>query len=227
MLRKLAVAAKNVLTIGYLHSGERVHPDFPNENFANHLKVYKFMAQFCSPTSNVLDIGCGTGYGAAHLAQFAEQVSGIDISSSALRFARSRYQRHNLKFVKMDAQQLEFPDDGFDLIVSTENFEHLPNQRQAAQEMARVLKPNGLCFVATPNPEMFEGIDNPYHEHECTFDELRDMFGALFKEVVIIENSLSSQQDRGVIPREGFGVFGKPVDLTYLSNTHSFFCFCR
>lgn len=226
MLRKLAVAAKDLLTMGYLHTHERVDPDFPSENFVNHFKVYKFIAQFCSPGNTVLDIGCGTGYGTAYLAEHAAKVYGMDISASALRFARSRYSRPNVIFQKMDAQHLSFPDRSFDLTVSTENFEHLVDQSGAAREMARVLKPDGICFVATPNPEAFT-TRNPFHTHECTYEELRDLLGSLFGEVVILENSLSSRKDRGVIATAGFALFNKPLDLTHLSNTHSFFCFCR
>jgi SAM-dependent methyltransferase len=222
-------ALKDLLLYGYVHTHERVNPDVPNANFLNHLKVYKFAAQFCHPDSSVLDIGCGTGYGSEFLSGFAREVTGIDNSSSALRFARRRYgQRLSApRFLLMNAECLEFPAATFDFIISTENFEHLHDHRAAAREMARVVKPDGLCLLATPNVEMFGGVRNRFHTHEFTFDELQELLQSFFSEVVILENSLSKRKDRGIRAEEGFGVWGRPVNIEHLSNTHSFFCFLK
>src|SRR5450631_1439685 len=80
------------LQTGYLHTGERVNPDFDNTNFQNHFKVYQFLLQFVAG-KDVLDVGCGTGYGSDYLASAARSVIGIDLSSRAVAFARKRYTR--------------------------------------------------------------------------------------------------------------------------------------
>jgi len=210
---------------GYLFNGERVCPDIAVDNFDNHLKVYEFAKQFCV-NKRVLDIGCGTGYGSAKLAEAAAEVVGIDISRMALRFARKRYRDSGALFIHMNAERLQFPDHSFDFIVSTENFEHLRNQPESAREMRRVLKADGLCLLATPNPEAFQNCPpNPHHTHEYTFTELVSLLSPLFADVLIFENQLSSRKDRGVIGKDTAHVFGRTISTQHLSNTHSFFCF--
>ncbi len=134
----------------------------------------------------------------------------------------------------MDAQHLQFPDGSFDLVVSTENFEHLPDQKGHAEELARVLRPDGLCFVATPNPEMFTDAHNRYHTKENSFDELMGLFQKDFQEVVILENTEEPRTKEGLAMRERRRQEGRvgirtliDTDITWLNNTHSFFCFCR
>ena len=210
---------------GYWHNGERVNPDFPGENFINHRKVYLFFSQLVS-NKIVLDVGCGTGYGTAIFAEHAAQAIGIDNSNSAISFAKRRYPKAD--FVRMNAQQLRFPDAAFDLIFSSENFEHLPDQASHLRELRRVLKRDGLCFIATPNPEAFAGNKpNPWHTKENTYQELTELFRPVFKDFVIVENSLSGKLDRGLTLRDSLVVFGHTLDTTHLSNTHSFFCFLR
>jgi 2-polyprenyl-3-methyl-5-hydroxy-6-metoxy-1,4-benzoquinol methylase len=214
---------------GYLPTGERVVPDFPDDNFENHLKVYKFLAQFASE-KDVLDVGCGTGYGTAYLAENAKSIVGIDISKQALRWARKHYPVTD--FIEMDVQQLRFANNTFDLIVSSENFEHLPNQEKHLDELARVLRPDGLCFVASPNPEMTIGLKNHYHVKENSYDELSALFHARFEDVRIIENSLDPTTPAGLELRKRRWANGRKgdsipagIDTTWLNNTHSFFCF--
>jgi 2-polyprenyl-3-methyl-5-hydroxy-6-metoxy-1,4-benzoquinol methylase len=174
-------------------------------------------------------VGCGTGYGTAHLAERARNVIGIDISPAAIRFARRKYP--TLDYRRMDAMKLEFPPQSFDFIVSTENFEHLPDQHEHTRQLARVLRPDGLCFIATPNPEATAG-KNRFHTHEFTFAELRDLLSKFFAEVSILENSFTLPENR-VAKDQRFAAGDKGLlslpscDTTYLSNTHSFFALAK
>jgi SAM-dependent methyltransferase len=219
------------LRTGYYSRGERVNPDVPDANFQNHLKAYCFIRQFAAQ-KDVLDVGCGTGYGTAHLAEVAKSAVGIDISEAAVKWATKRYP--SVPFVCMDAQRLEFPDRSFDLIVSAENFEHLSDQAAHARELARVLRHDGLCFVATPNPEMFVGHHNPYHTKENSFAELSDLFRPCFRKLTIVENTEEPDTPQGKAMREKRREAGevgevsfRDADATWLHNTHSFFCFCE
>jgi ubiquinone/menaquinone biosynthesis C-methylase UbiE len=225
--RELMYLAKT----GYRHSGERVSPDFPDENFENHLKVYHFAKQFASG-KDVLDVGCGTGYGTALLGEVARSIVGVDISGPALAWARKRYP--NMIYRQMDVHKLEFPDNSFDFIVSTENFEHLRDQKGHALELARVLRPDGLCFLGTPNPEMFLNDNNPFHVKENTFEELVELFSAAFADVTILENTLEPSTPEGMRLRNerwARNAKGRPVpqeiDTTWLNNTHSYNCLLK
>jgi ubiquinone/menaquinone biosynthesis C-methylase UbiE len=212
------------LRTGYVQTGERVNPDFPDANFRNHFKVYQFLEQFAKD-KDVLDIGCGMGYGTAHLRTVAKTIVGIDISKSTVRFARKRYPE--TQTLIMDAHFLGLHPQSVDLVVSTENFEHLTDQERSLQEVTRVLRPAGMCFIATPNHDISTRT-NPYHTHEFTASELRTLLSRYFNEVEVWPSLLQSPDPSSFVPpRKELTVFGLPVDVTYLSNTHSLFSFSR
>jgi SAM-dependent methyltransferase len=220
-----------ILSTGYVPTEERVNPDFPDENFQNHLKVYRFASQFAGG-GDVLDVGCGTGYGTAILKEVARSVVGVDRSRSALRWARKHYPAVDYRL--MDVHRLEFPDESFDFILSSENFEHLADQTVHVAELARVLRPTGLCLVGSPNPEMFIGNYNPYHVKENTYAELEALFSTCFAEVSILNNtaippSALGREQRAERLRNAPSTpeLPFPTDNTWLHNTHSFLCFLR
>ncbi len=238
--RKALSRGAYTLRTGYWHTRERCCPDFPDENFKNHFKVYRFAAQFCKGKA-VLDVGCGTGYGTSFLAESAKTVIGIDLSRQALSYARRCYTKSNLEFRKMNAESLELGDRSFDFIISTENFEHLNDHRSNLREMSRVLTDEGMLLLATPNTEMFHGMSLPHHTHEFSYDELSEILQLFFDECLISENLLEPPTDEGRRMREdrqkkgAWGIdlsldpflWGDRIDTTWLSNTHSFFCFAR
>lgn len=223
---------------GYWNTGERVHPRFVTNNFINHLRVYQYLSQFTGG-KQVLDVGCGVGYGTALLSQTARRAVGIDISPVAIKEAFSLCPAG--QFLRMDAENMTFPPESFDVIVSTENFEHLPYQAKHVEELARVVRKDGFCFVATPNPELFVGGNNPYHTKENTYAELRNLFSPRFRDVEIVEPTripvnpagLTAREERfargehGTLVTPDLEIFGQKVDQTFLSNTHSFHCFVR
>jgi 2-polyprenyl-3-methyl-5-hydroxy-6-metoxy-1,4-benzoquinol methylase len=238
LVRKALKRGVYAFRTGYWHSGERCCADFPDENFINHFKVYKFAAQFCHG-KRILDVGCGTGYGTAYLAETASSGVGIDLSQHAIRYARKRYRHPRLSFLRMNAESLGFADGSFDFVISTENFEHLQDQNGCLREISRVLKDDGMLLLATPNCELFVGMHNPYHIHELDYEELLLKVTAFFRECVISENLLDPSTMEGQLKKQertrrgAFGVdlrtdqfiWGKPVNVESLSNTHSFFCF--
>lgn len=203
---------------GYLHTGERVCPDFPNPIFENHLKVYKFLQQFVTG-KELLEIGFGTGYGTALLSETAKSIEAIDYSAQALRYAQRNYKRPNIRFQQMTAEKLSFPDDSFDMALSSEVFEHLDDHEAHVRELARVLRPGGIAFIATPDPSRSEG-HNEFHTKEFRPEELRDLMFSFFSRVDIIP----------AMPEGGhlcIRLFGTEINTSSLHNTHSFFVFAK
>jgi len=99
--------------------------------------------------SRVLDAGCGTGGMLEWLAGFAPdaEVSGIDIAPDALHYARSR---GHLRLAQASATELPFADEAFDIVTSFDVLVQLPGgdaAERAMNEMHRVLRPGGVCFV--------------------------------------------------------------------------------
>jgi ubiquinone/menaquinone biosynthesis C-methylase UbiE len=94
-------------------------------------------------------------------------VTGCDFSGAALQVARERL-RHLPDFgtgpclVQGDAQKLAFADESFDLVVSCETIEHLPDPWAALREMYRVTRPGGQLFLTTPNYSNLMGLYDLY-----------------------------------------------------------------
>lgn len=102
--------------------------------------------------SRVLEYGCGIGSHALPLAEQGAEVVGIDISSVAIAKAADeafRRRLENARFVEMDAEEMTFPDDSFDLVVGTAILHHLDLPR-ALSELARVLRPGGRALFLEP-----------------------------------------------------------------------------
>jgi SAM-dependent methyltransferase len=180
-------------------TGERVIPGEVNDDlWAEHIARYAFAARFAAG-ARVLDIGCGTGYGTAELAQQAQTVTGIDVSDDALAYAREHYPIPNAKFFAASATAVPFSSASFDLITAFEVIEHLDNWHDLLIEARRLLHPNGTLLVSTPNKLYYaesrasEG-PNPFHAHEFEFAEFRDALGAVFPHVtILLQNRLESQ----------------------------------
>jgi SAM-dependent methyltransferase len=235
ILRKGSQRLSYFVRSGYMNTRERVHPAFPTENYYYHLKVYRFAEQFAAG-KDVLDVGCGTGYGTALLGKTAHSATGIDISKQALRWARKQYPQ--VQFLEMNVERMEFSDASFDFVFSSENFEHLHDHAQHLAEVRRVLRPGGLFFLGTPNPEMYVGVHNRYHTHEFTFSELDAVLRRVFATVLILESTGQPENPEGRAAREARFAAGHcgrlcaqpgqtPFDITHLENTRSFFALCR
>lgn len=91
----------------------------------------------------LLDIGTGNGEIAAHLAS-AYEVTSVDVVDE-------RETREIFKFVQLSDDKLPFPEGTFDIVVSNHVIEHVPNADRHLTEIARVIKPGGVVYLATPN----------------------------------------------------------------------------
>ena len=97
----------------------------------------------------LLDIGCGTGHHMSSLRGRGFTVAGVDGSEDMLAHARANNPGAEIRHA--DVEELPFPDHSFDFIVCIEVLRYLPDSSRSIQEMARVLKPGGVCLAtATP-----------------------------------------------------------------------------
>jgi SAM-dependent methyltransferase len=133
---------------------------------ALHLKRYEFALAW-SDGADVLDAGCGTGYGAAFLARRSRRVVGVDRSAEALEHARAHHAEPNLELVEADVLDLPFADASFDVVCGFETIEHLEDRSRFVLEAARVLRRDGTFLVSTPRAERTtRSPANPFHRVE-------------------------------------------------------------
>jgi ubiquinone/menaquinone biosynthesis C-methylase UbiE len=99
--------------------------------------------------SSILDVGCGTGYLLRQLAvrvPAAAELAGIDAAPAMIEMAREMApaaRGGRLRFTEGVAEQLPYPGETFDLVVSTTSFDHWADQQAGLTECARVLAPAG------------------------------------------------------------------------------------
>jgi SAM-dependent methyltransferase len=166
-------------------TGERYVPGVPGEIAHEHWHRYAFARRFVL-ARRVLDIACGEGYGSALLAEAAAHVIGIDIDTPALAHARAVYaDRPNLTFVQASAATVPLRDASVDVVVSFETIEHIraEDQPRMLAEFARVLVPDGLLIISSPNrPQYSEARKyvNPFHLSELDRGEFAKLLDPHF-----------------------------------------------
>jgi 2-polyprenyl-6-hydroxyphenyl methylase/3-demethylubiquinone-9 3-methyltransferase len=92
-----------------------------------------------------LDVGCGTGHHLSDLATRGFDVAGIDGSPDMLEQARRANPTAELQLA--DVEALPFADSSFDLAICIEVLRYLPDPQRCVAEMARVLRPGGVCMT--------------------------------------------------------------------------------
>lgn len=148
---------------------------------AEHRARYYWAAQAVQG-KEVLDAACGLGYGCTTLAGAgAARVVGVDVDSDTVADARART-NGVVEFVEADIRALPFPDDSFDTITCFEAVEHLENPDDAFDEFARVLRPDGVLFVSSPNRDVYTP-GNPHHFSEYVPAELERALRRRWKNV--------------------------------------------
>jgi SAM-dependent methyltransferase len=159
-------------------TGERTVPGLEAENywFRRHEVVYQRLVGHCADR-DVLEAGCGEGYGADLIAGVARRVIGLDYDQQAVAHARACYPKVDVR--QGNLANLSLPDSSVDVVVNFQVIEHLWDQPQFIAECARVLRPAGLLMVSTPNRITFSpGRDtpiNPFHTRELNADELAEL----------------------------------------------------
>jgi SAM-dependent methyltransferase len=127
----------------------------------------------------VLDAGCGVGYGTRLLAEHdPARLVGVDISAEALSHAPA----DSAELVEADLRDLPFPADSFDVVVCFEVIEHVEGHDRVLDELRRVLRPGGTLLISSPNRDVY-APGNPYHVHEFLPDELRGALEQRFAHV--------------------------------------------
>lgn len=172
----------------------------------------------------VLDLGCGRGESTCNAGIRAQKVIGIDYSEDAIRiskktlenFLKSRTLKKNkVKFIKMNATKLKFPEKYFDKILIFDLIEHLnPSQvDKMLEESKRILKENGLIIIHTMPNRLF---------YSTVYPLIRLLFPIL-KNSKMFQNLINTKpnwKELGYLPKEPRADYDQKVhvnEFTYFS----------
>jgi SAM-dependent methyltransferase len=116
--------------------------------WGNHAANVRFLGQtgLPKPGMRILEIGCGQGPMMQFLRSLGHDVVGIDPVASRLEVWD-----HRGRACVADGESLPFPDGSFDLVLSFDVFEHVPDSDRHLRDVARVLRRPGHYLIGTPN----------------------------------------------------------------------------
>ncbi|MEQ7050306.1 glycosyltransferase [Paenibacillaceae sp. P-4] len=169
-------------------TGERYLPEVSDPQITiEHLQRYSTIVELVKG-KRVLDAACGEGYGSYLLASTADKVVGIDIDENSIIEASQKYKQKNLIYMVSSIDSMPFELDSFDVVISFETIEHVDEhvQHEFLKEIKRVLVPEGLLIISTPNKELYSdkyNYNNQYHVKEFYKNEFKEFLGTYFNEM--------------------------------------------
>lgn len=155
---------------------------------------------------DVLDVGCGRGGTIDTISRHSapRRLTGVDLSSHAIRFCRDRHRRPHVTFVESDAEHLPFPAGAFDIVVNIESSHSYPNLGSFYDEVARVLRVGGRFLYADLLPA---SLQEPCQRHLTT--------GGFVLELTrdITPHVLQSCRETAWVHRDAFAAAPVPGDV--------------
>ncbi|NBO17300.1 MAG: class I SAM-dependent methyltransferase [Proteobacteria bacterium] len=112
----------------------------------------------------ILDLGCGFGWFCLIAEKKgAQKIYGIEISDEDLQTAKNHIKSKKIEFKIGSAIHIPLPDSSIDTIFSWEVIEHIPEnkERKMIEEIERVLKPGGKCYLSTPYNSFISKLFDP------------------------------------------------------------------
>ncbi len=152
-----------------------------NPLFQRTLKAYHIVSPFIH--GNVVEIGCGEGYGVELLYKNAAQLTLIDKSPYAAKIIKENYPKA-ITIQQKIPPLTTLKNNSFDVVVSFQVMEHIKDAELYLQEIHRILKPTGKAYITTPNA-LKNVAKNPWHYKEYTFEELASLLQKTFSNISI------------------------------------------
>lgn len=140
--------------------------------------IAAYIATVTPEGARVLEVGCGPGHLSIKVARERFNVTGLDLDPAMIERARANAERavrdgnRRPTFVIGDAAALPFPDDSFDLVVSTLSMHHWADPNAGMTEIGRVLSPAGRALVWDFRPGARPHLIGPRHAHVPNLTEL-------------------------------------------------------
>ncbi len=165
---------------------ERIDPFDREDPFCvDHLMRYAWAARAVEG-KRVLDAACGTGFGTVVLAHGnAGHVVGLDLSEEAVSGCRDNWSVSNAEFVTGDVARIEdLGMEAFDMAVTFETLEHVPDPWAALRSLKGAMREGGLLLGSVPG-ETDADSDNEFHLHRFGREELTERLRGEFRHVKV------------------------------------------
>jgi 2-polyprenyl-3-methyl-5-hydroxy-6-metoxy-1,4-benzoquinol methylase len=138
---------------GYPSIYDRVRNDLTERN----LHWLKTLMKYCLPPANMLELGCSHGSFVALLKQAGYLASGVEMSPWVVAFGQETF---SVPIYVGPVEHLDIPSASLDVIVLMDVLEHLPNPTATISHCLKLLKPNGILLMQTP--EFKEEMNYPH-----------------------------------------------------------------
>ncbi len=112
------------------------------------VKLLQLLGRYCAPPGKLLEVGCATGLFLSNAHAAGYSVTGIEPAPGHRELIPSEIAS---SVFSQKLEDVDFPDNIFDVIVAIQLIEHLIDPAVFAQKLKRVLKPGGIAYVETPN----------------------------------------------------------------------------
>jgi len=164
------------------------------------------------PSETLLDVGTGTGIIANLAARKVGpdgHVVGIDFSEGMLDRARTYASQEGLdarvEYQLMDAQDLKFPDQSFDCVVSLFTFMHLPDPQRALDGMYRILRPGGRVTIGVGGGPPLVSLRGWVHRFRIALENIGQLRGTVLRAPdflnSLVKRHLPDPEAQGVVPK--------------------------
>lgn len=135
-----------------------------------HIKRYDKASDYLQRGMNVLDIGCGTGYGSFLLARKKAIVTGIDVDAQAIKYANEHYAGARVNYRTSDIHAIQ-DQQSFDLMTCFEVLEHISDPQSDLNKARKHISKDGHLILSVPNGAN-AAQNNEHHEHTFVLKDL-------------------------------------------------------
>lgn len=178
-------------SLGHINSSEAIDVH-DSQNWLDHLIYHMVRYKFASkvlPQGNIIDYGCGTGYGTQFLSSCGFDVAGIDNREEMIRLCKNHFP--DPKFCHSDWLSLPHSGHKLDGITCFETVEHM--SLKSAKNLLRIFRGNlregGMLITSTPKYKEFDQrsyVRQKYHIHEYTHNGFKELLSDSFKRTMVL-----------------------------------------
>lgn len=145
--------------------------------------------------THILFVGVGTGADLEFVDQSEQTMTAIDVSPDMLQKARGKFPDASIQFLEMDAQEMAFEDQSFDIVIASLILSVVPDTDQCFREMVRVLKPKGRMII-------FDKFAPKEKELSVVKKIIRPVIKLLGTDIGLNFEQLYTKRDLGVVLEE-------------------------